>query len=83
MTGFIIDHSALPIDEFITMVKFHSIELIANIRTISKSRHNPQFNGDVFATVLKDVVINYLHIKGFGGLRHAKEGFNQSGLANS
>ena len=50
----------------------HGIEQIIDIRTIPKSRHNPQFNGDSLATSLDAAGIRYVHLKELGGLRRAK-----------
>ena len=45
-TIFTIGHSTHPIDEFISMLNAHGIRKLIDVRTIPKSRHNPQFNGD-------------------------------------
>ena len=47
----------------------HSITLVADIRTIPRSRHNPQFNQDTLPGALEVSKIEYLHVKGLGGLR--------------
>jgi uncharacterized protein (DUF488 family) len=83
ITVFTIGHSTRRIDEFITMMKSYAIELIADVRTIPKSCHNPQFNADAFAIVLNDAGIDYLHMKGLGGLRHAKKDSVNTGWKNA
>ncbi len=69
-TIFTIGHSTRPIDEFITILKALDIRLVADVRTIPRSRHNPQFNSDVLAKSLKDSGLDYVHMAGLGGLRH-------------
>jgi uncharacterized protein (DUF488 family) len=72
MTVFTIGHSTHPIDEFIAMLQAYAIGLVADIRTIPKSRHNPQFNRDELAITLPAAGIDYRHLPGLGGLRHAR-----------
>jgi len=67
-----IGHSTRPIDEFIAMLQAHHIAALADIRTIPKSRHNPQFNSDELARALSAAGIDYTHMPGLGGLRHAR-----------
>ncbi len=72
-TIFTIGHSTRPIAEFIEILKTYGIRRVVDIRTIPKSRHNPQFNGEELRGSLKEVKIGYLHMKGLGGLRHARK----------
>jgi uncharacterized protein (DUF488 family) len=67
---FTIGHSTRPIDEFIRLLRAHEIELLVDVRTIPKSRYNPQFNTDALAKSLNDAGIKYVHNPGLGGLRH-------------
>ncbi len=66
-----IGHSTLPIDEFIRILMEYKIAMLVDVRTIPKSRHNPQFNSEELSGSLKEKGIGYLHNKGLGGLRHA------------
>ena len=68
---FTIGHSTRTISEFIDIIRAYAIKKVLDIRTIPKSRHNPQFNKDTLRESLKAVKIGYLHMKGLGGLRHA------------
>jgi uncharacterized protein (DUF488 family) len=45
---------------------------LMDVRTIPKSRHNPQFNSDALARSLLDAGIAYTHVPGLGGLRRAR-----------
>jgi uncharacterized protein (DUF488 family) len=72
-TVYAIGHSTRTIDQFIEVLRAHSISMLVDIRTIPKSRHNPQFNEDQLKRSLKDKGIAYLHFRGLGGLRKAKK----------
>lgn len=72
-TIFTIGHSTLPIEEFIRLLQEFGIEVVADIRTVPKSRHNPQFNQDELRQSLQKEQIGYLHLKALGGLRHASK----------
>ncbi|MGI0101799.1 MAG: DUF488 family protein [Nitrosotalea sp.] len=67
---FVVGHSTRTIESFIDLLKAHSVNYLVDIRTIPKSRHNPQFNEDALKKKLKDSKIRYFHMKGLGGLRH-------------
>ena len=69
---FTIGHSTHPIEEFVGVLRAHTIALLADIRTIPKSRHNPQFNSDALAASLAAARIGYRHLAALGGLRHAR-----------
>lgn len=65
-----IGHSTHQISEFIGILEEYGIGLLVDIRTIPRSRHNPQFNSEELSKSLKKEGIGYLHMKGLGGLRH-------------
>ena len=65
-----VGHSTHPIDEFIRMLEANVVELVADVRTIAKSRHNPQFGEDELRISLPDAGIEYRRLTGLGGLRH-------------
>lgn len=64
-----IGHSTRTLDEFIALLVQQDIKLLADIRTVPFSRHNPQFGQDLLPASLNDAGIRYLHLKGLGGLR--------------
>jgi uncharacterized protein (DUF488 family) len=68
---FTIGHSTRPLEDFIALLKHYAITELVDVRTIPKSRHNPQFNGPELAHVLRNHHIGYRHQKNLGGLRHA------------
>jgi len=78
-----IGHSTRSGEDFIEILKTHGIELLVDVRTIPKSRHNPQFNGDNLERRLKANSIAYFHLSGLGGLRHAKKNSVNQGWENA
>lgn len=80
---FTIGHSTHSIDEFIELLKTYKIKELVDVRTIPKSRHNPQFNKDALSRSLKKYGLRYTHIKTLGGLRHAKKDSINLGWRNT
>jgi uncharacterized protein (DUF488 family) len=78
-----IGHSTRPLDEFINLLKEHKIKELIDIRTIAKSRHNPQFNEDGLRHALHNKHIGYRHMKILGGLRRAKKDSINAGWRNA
>jgi len=64
-------HSTRPIDEFIHLLKVHGVERLVDVRTVPRSRHNPQFNRDQLSPSLHSARIHYTYMPGLGGFRHA------------
>ncbi len=76
-TIYTVGHSTRTVQEFIGLLKCFGIDLVADIRTVPKSRHNPQFHIDRFPGSLAPAGIDYRHLPGLGGLRRpAKESIN-------
>ena len=73
MTIFTVGHSTHPIDEFIAMLKAHGVKKLIDVRTVPKSRHNPQFNADALAASVRASGITYRRMESLGGLRHARK----------
>ncbi len=67
-----VGHSTRPVNEFIRLLQAQGIEQLVDVRTIPRSRHNPQFNQDQLSESLKEFGIRYLHIPGLGGLRRPR-----------
>jgi uncharacterized protein (DUF488 family) len=83
LTIFTIGHSTRPIDEFIELLRSNGVGQLLDIRTIPKSRHNPQFNSDALSKSLAAARIGYEHLKELGGLRHAKRNSINLGWRNA
>jgi uncharacterized protein (DUF488 family) len=69
---FTVGHSTRTIAEFLALLRAHGVRLVVDVRTVPRSRHNPQFNQDSLRTALRRARIGYRHMKGLGGLRHAR-----------
>ncbi|MCC6396336.1 MAG: DUF488 domain-containing protein [Bacteroidetes bacterium] len=80
---FTIGHSTRTSVEFIGILKAMGITLVADVRTIPRSRHNPQFNLETLPATLKAEGIGYTHLPGLGGLRHTKAGSPNLGWRNA
>jgi uncharacterized protein (DUF488 family) len=78
-----IGHSTRPLDEFMALLKAHAVTLVVDVRTIPRSRHNPQFDQDSLPDSLKKAGIGYVHVPGLGGLRHAKHNSVNAGWRNA
>ncbi|MGH9558661.1 MAG: DUF488 family protein [Bryobacteraceae bacterium] len=68
-----VGHSTHPIEEFIRILHAHGVDQIADVRTIPKSRRNPQFAQDALEKSLASAGIGYVHLPGLGGLRHPRK----------
>ena len=69
-----IGHSNRTIEEFIALLWTNEVAEVIDVRTIPRSRHNPQFNLDTLPASLAAAGIKYSHRAGLGGLRHAHAG---------
>ncbi|HEY6465714.1 MAG TPA: DUF488 domain-containing protein [Candidatus Acidoferrales bacterium] len=80
---FTIGHSTHPWIEFRDLLRAHGIERVVDVRTVPRSRHNPQFNRDTLAAKLRGAKIGYVHLRKLGGLRHARANSTNTGWRNS
>jgi len=64
-----IGHSTHPLDAFIPMLQEHGATLVADVRTVPRSRHNPQFNKETLPQALETSSLAYVHLPGLGGWR--------------
>ncbi|MFL6353428.1 MAG: DUF488 family protein [Bryobacteraceae bacterium] len=82
-TVYTIGHSTRPADEFVTILNAYAIELVADIRTIPRSRRNPQYDQESLKRVLAEHHIGYVHLPALGGLRHPRKDSPNSGWTNA
>jgi uncharacterized protein (DUF488 family) len=80
---FTVGHSTLPIQRFIALLQTYGIERLVDIRTMPRSRHNPQFNDTALAGSLTAQHLEYVHIPALGGLRHARKDSPNTGWRNA
>jgi uncharacterized protein (DUF488 family) len=67
-----IGHSTRTLDEFVQLLEVYGVTLLVDVRTVPRSRHNPQFNKETLPDNLKHGGIRYIHMPEIGGLRHPK-----------
>ena len=79
---FTVGHSTLPIERFIALLQTYGVERLVDIRTIPRSRHNPQFNDTALASSLKAAHLEYVHVQALGGLRHPRKDSPNAGWRN-
>ena len=82
-TVWTLGHSTRPIDEFMGLLLAHQISLLVDVRTVPRSRYNPQFNTDTLARSLRDAGLRYRHSPELGGLRKPKKDSVNDGWRNA
>lgn len=79
---FTIGHSTRSLQDFIALLQLHGIELVVDVRTIPRSRRNPQFNRESLPQSLEASGIGYEHVGALGGLRRPREQSTNSAWRN-
>ncbi len=64
-----VGHSTRPIDALVEMLRAHGVARLVDVRSLPRSRRNPQFNRDAMPAPLAAAGIGYVHMPGLGGLR--------------
>ena len=82
-TIYTIGHSTRTLEDFIALLQSYGIECLVDIRTVPRSRHNPQFNGDTLRKALKPHGIEYAPLRALGGLRRARQDSPNTGWRNT
>lgn len=72
-TIFTIGHSTRTSAEFVTLLQEVQVDLLVDVRSIPRSRTNPQFNTDALTETLAGAEIAYRHLGALGGLRHRRK----------
>ena len=83
LTVFTIGHSTRTWKEFLELLRAHGIERVVDVRSIPRSRHNPQFNRETLSAKLRGARIGYVHLRRLGGLRHARRDSPNMGWRNA
>ncbi|MBX3325263.1 MAG: DUF488 domain-containing protein [Nitrospira sp.] len=78
-----IGHSTRPFVEFISLLTTHDVQHLIDVRTVPRSRHNPQFNTETLSQSLKTEGLRYTHMPQLGGLRKAKKDSINAGWKNA
>jgi len=66
-----IGHSTRSVKEFIRLLKAHKVQRLVDVRTVPRSRHNPQFNRSELSSALHSARLHYTYMPGLGGFRRA------------
>lgn len=77
-----VGHSTRPIGEFLDLLKAHMVVRLMDVRTVPRSRHNPQYNVDALPIALASHGIAYEHVAGLGGFRKTYAGSPNTGWRN-
>ncbi len=80
---FTLGHGTRPLEEFLAVLESFKINLVVDVRTIPRSRHNPQFNKETLPDVLGPQGIEYRHWPGLGGLRKTRPDSINTGWHNA
>ncbi len=83
LTVFTIGHSTRTLETFLSLLQAHGVRRLVDVRTIPRSRHNPQYNQDLLPGPLQAAGIAYTHLAGLGGLRHARRDSPNTGWENA
>ena len=82
ITVFTLGHATRSLEELITLLQHYAIKHLIDIRTIPKSRHNPQFNEKELSKNLSKAHIKYTHMKDLGGFRRPLKDSINTGWRN-
>jgi len=78
-----IGHSNRTWEDFLELLRAHRVKRVIDVRSIPRSRHNPQFNRATLSKRLRAARIGYVHLRKLGGLRHARRDSPNKGWRNS
>jgi uncharacterized protein (DUF488 family) len=77
-----VGHATRPVDALIEILEAHGIKRLIDVRTIPKSRYNPQYNREALERSLRGAGIHYEHMRALGGLRHPRKDSLNMGWRN-
>ncbi|KAI3599145.1 hypothetical protein D8I24_5503 (plasmid) [Cupriavidus necator H850] len=66
---FTIGHSTRPVTDFVGLLRVAHVDVLVDVRTVPRSRTNPQYNQEALSAALSEFKIDYVHIAELGGLR--------------
>ncbi len=78
-----IGHSTRTLETFILLLQTYEVKQVVDVRTVPRSRHNPQFNRETLSDNLNSACIGYLHMPGLGGLRRPRPDSTNTGWRNA
>lgn len=83
MRLYTIGHSTRTVADLIALLTEHDVTRLVDVRTVPRSRHNPQFNQDALPASLAVAGIGYRHMPGLGGLRKPRRDSLNQGWRNA
>ncbi len=78
-----VGHSTRSWEAFLDLLRAHHVERVIDVRSIPRSRHNPQFNRATLSRKLRAARIGYVHLRKLGGLRHTRRDSPNTGWRNA
>lgn len=78
-----IGHSTRTLAEFLKLLKAHGVKRVADVRSIPRSRHTPQFNRPRLSKKLRHSGTAYIHLRDLGGRRHTTKASINTGWRNA
>lgn len=82
MVIFTIGHSNRSLEEFLALLVTRGVEILVDVRSFPRSRHNPQFNRESLPEALASSGIEYFHLSGLGGRRKPRKDSINTGWQN-
>lgn len=82
MVLYTIGHSTRSMAEFVSILTGFGVGQVVDIRTVPRSRHNPQYDQQALEPALQQAGFTYRHAKGLGGLRHPRADSPNRGWRN-
>lgn len=79
---FTIGHSTRSLEDFVALLKAHGVDTLVDVRTVPRSRRNPQFNRETLPESLRAEGIGYRHVAGLGGFRQPRPDSPNAGWRN-
>ena len=73
VTVYTVGHSNRLQESLFGILRAHGIECLADVRTVPRSRHNPQFNAEALEKTLPEAGIAYVRLTRLGGLRKPRK----------
>jgi uncharacterized protein (DUF488 family) len=80
---FTVGHSTRALDDFARLLQAHAVACVADVRSVPRSRHNPQFNHETLPEALRPYGIAYVSLPALGGLRHPRADSPNTGWRNA
>ena len=82
MAVYTIGHSTRTLEDFVALLRAHGVQRLVDVRTVPRSRHNPQFNRETLPQALQVAGIAYAHMAALGGLRKPQPDSANAGWRN-